>query len=257
MWRLGLRAIIIIIVGSYLNPAAAWASQKATLYATMTPEQLGHRTTIGFGLRIATPRHEVPPALTELQVIYPRDLGFGLSELGLQNCTTHILEYFGPNACPSNSLMGTGTAIAEVQIGPAILHEHAQLTIFHSETKSSYITMLINAETITPVFTDIILSAALLPDAAHARLKAQIPLITPLPGAPDIAIIQLQVSVGPQHLNYHEYIHGHRVTYKPRGIPLPNQCPHKGFKFIARLTFQNNTQSTATTKVPCPDRGYA
>lgn len=246
------RIIAAATIAVFLHTTAALAYQRATLHASLMPEQLGHSTTIGFGFHINTPQHAVPPALTELHVTYPRGLGFGLSELGLATCTIQTLEFFGPNACSPNALMGTGTATAEVQIGPAILHEKAQLTIFRSETNSNTITMLINAEATTPVFADIILNATLLPDAT---LKTKIPLITPLPGVPDIAIIQLQAAVGPQHLHYHEYIHGHRINFKPRGIPLPDNCPYKGFKFTAQLTFQDGTHSTASTTVPCPKPG--
>ncbi len=246
-------ATILALVGA--NSATARGSQQVTVRAAMTPERLGHPTTLGFGFQITTPPHEVPPALTSLQVRYPPGLGFGLSELGLDTCTTQTLEYFGPNACPTNSLMGTGTAIAEIQIGPEIIHEKAQLTIFRTEASgsASYISLLINAEGITPVFSDIILPTTLQP---NGTLAIHIPLITPLPEVSPIAIVQLETTVGPKHLHYREPARGHIITYKPRGIPIPSTCPHHGFKFTAKLTFQNNTHSTAATSIPCPTHSH-
>ncbi len=236
---------------------SAPASQQVTLHASLTPEQLGRPTTIGFGFQISTPKNTVPPALTGVAVRYPVHLGISLSEIGIETCTLHTLEYVGPAACPSTSLMGTGTAIAEIQIGPEILREKAQISIFRSVTSTNHIALLINAETITPLYYQAVLPGTILPASSPyspygGQLTMQIPLFEPLPDTPDIAVVKFAATLGPLHLHYHEYVHGHLLTYQPRGIPLPNKCPRHGFPFSATLTFQDGTHSNATTTVPCP-----
>jgi hypothetical protein len=60
-----------------LLPTTAHAAH-VQLYATLTPERLGHDTTIGFGFQITAPAGRVPPPLTRVEVRYPRNLGIAL-----------------------------------------------------------------------------------------------------------------------------------------------------------------------------------
>ena len=232
----------------------ASAAQSVTLNATFTPEHLGQNTTIGFSFRIATPANKVPPPLTGVEISYPVNLGFALSELGLATCATHTLEDYGPEGCPANSLMGYGNALAEIPIGPTIIHETGQVAILRTTNNAGHLGLLIAVNAETPISEQIVFPAVVLPATKPfgGRLDMSIPLIPSLPGAPDAAVVQFHSTLGPLHLHYHERIHGRTIKFQPKGIPLPNNCPHGGFRFSANFAFQDGTHSTALATVPCP-----
>jgi hypothetical protein len=75
--------------------SAACASQSATLGASFTPYRLGGRTTIELSFQIKAAAGEIPSALTEIEVRYPQNLGFALSGLGLDVCSAALLEATG------------------------------------------------------------------------------------------------------------------------------------------------------------------
>jgi hypothetical protein len=235
-------------------PGTTWALQSVRLYATFTPEQLGHSTTVGFAFKITTSGNQVPSPLTGIEVSYPVELGLALSELGLATCSKEALEAVGPPGCPANSLMGYGTALAEIPIGPLILRETVQVDAFRTTNHNGNTALLIYANGRTPVSAQIVFPAVILPAPAPfgGRLDMSIPLVPSLPEAPDVAVVQFHSTIGPSHLRYHEHIHGRVRQYKPKGIPLPNQCPRGGFPFAARFTFQDGSHSSAATTVPCP-----
>ncbi len=234
--------------------ATASAAQSVTLHATLTPEQLGHATTIGFSFKIATPTHTVPPPLTSAEISYPVELAFALSELGLATCTTRTLEIFGQEGCPANSLMGYGTALAEIPIGPSIATENAHVTIMRATNHAGHLALLIDINAPTPVSGQITFPGLVLPAATPygGLLDMSIPLVPGLPGGTDVSVVQFRTTLGPLHLHYHEHTHGHTIEYEPKGIPLPDKCPHGGFQFSAHFTFQNASHSHATATVPCP-----
>jgi hypothetical protein len=237
--------------------STASAAQSVTLSATFTPERLGQGTTIGFGFRIAAPAEEVPPPLTRVEISYPKELAFALSELGLATCSTQTLKISGPAGCPANSLMGYGTALAEIPLGPSIIHETGQVTILRTASRAGHLRLLIYVNAEDPVSAQIVFPGLVLPAAAPfgGRLAMNIPLIPSLPEGPNAAVVQFHSTIGPLHLHYHERAHGRVIRYKPKGIPLPNTCPHGGFRFSARFTFQNGSHSRASATVSCPRQG--
>jgi hypothetical protein len=235
----------------------ASAQQSVALQATLTPEQLGHSTTIGFSFQIDAPAGRVPSPVSAIEVFYPVDLAFALSELGLASCPLEALEASGPEGCPVNSRMGYGTALAEIPIGPSILREAASVTIFRTASENGHLALLFLAEGGNPVDADIAFTGLLLPAAAPfgGALGLDVPPIPSIPGAPDVALVQLHSTLGPEHLTYQERVHGRTVDYQPKGIPLPESCPRGGFRFAARFSFQDGTDSSAESTVPCPAEG--
>jgi hypothetical protein len=237
-------------------PSTASALQSVRLQATFTPERLGHDTTVGFAFQIAASGNQVPSPLTGIEVSYPVDLGFALSELGLARCSAGALEAFGPQGCPANSLMGYGTALAEIAIGPSILRETVRVIVFRTTDHRGHLALLIYASGATPVSAEIVFPAVVFPAVAPfgGRLDMAIPLVPSLPEAPDVAVVQFTSTLGPQHLHYHERIHGRVVSFQPRGIPLPTSCPPGGFPFSAKFRFLDGSHAVAHTTVPCPHR---
>ncbi|HEX3517809.1 MAG TPA: hypothetical protein VHT29_02120 [Solirubrobacteraceae bacterium] len=249
-------ALVLALLAASMFALASPApgEQSASLQATLTPEHLGQSTTIGFSFQITAPHGEVPAPLTDVEVRYPVDLQFALSELGLAHCTAITLESFGVPGCPPNSLMGYGTVTAEVALGPTIIPETAQVTILRTANEGEHVGLLIYAEAHTPVTTEVVMPALVLSanPPYGGGLSMKVPLLTVLPEGRPISIVKFRSTLGPQHINYYEYAKGHRIKFQPKGVPLPETCPHAGFRFAATFTFLDGTTTTTYATVPCP-----
>ena len=239
-----------------LYPATtALATQAVTLGASFTPYRLGASTTIDLDLQIQAPAGRIPSALTEVEVRYPQNLGFALSGLGLAVCSASSIEAAGASGCPANSIMGRGDAVAELRFGSELVTENASLSIARAPDEEGHIALLLYASGPSPVNTQILSPAQLLPSGPPfgGRLNMQLPIIPSVPGAPDVAIVSLRVTLGPQGLTYYEQAEGNTLAYTPKGILLPSTCPRGGFPFAATFSFQDGSQPHAHTTVPCAD----
>jgi hypothetical protein len=245
---------VCLVLGAFvlllLAPAMAAASQSVNLRASFSPYRLGGRTTIGFDFHINSPPGQIPSAVTDINVRYPQNVGIVLSGLGVAACTAALL---GEASCPTNSIMGGGSALAELRFGEQIVTEHARLTIARAPNEEGHIALLFYAVGPSPVDTQILSPAQLVPAAAPfgGRLNIELPLVQSVPGAPDVAITQLQATIGPQGITYYEQAAGAPQGYTPRGILLPPTCPRGGFPFSAEFTFLDGSHPTARAVIPC------
>jgi hypothetical protein len=245
--------VLAVSLALIFPPANTHAAPSVRLSATLAPERLGHSTTIGFGFDITEPEGRVPPALTELDVRYP---GFGIatSGLGLSVCSPARLEATGPAGCPPDSRMGYGRVLAEIQFGPEIVKETADVSILRGPAQHGHLALLFYADGRTPVDAQIVFPGRVF--NAHApfggAIHIDVPLVPSLPGAPDVAVVRVRSAIGPQHLTYFEEVNGRTVAYHPQGIMLPNVCPHGGFQFAADFGFQDGSHASAEAAVPCP-----
>ena len=163
-----------------LYPATtALATQAVTLGASFTPYRLGASTTIDLDLQIQAPAGRIPSALTEVEVRYPQNLGFALSGLGLAVCSASSIEAAGASGCPANSIMGRGDAVAELRFGSELVTENASLSIARAPDEEGHIALLLYASGPSPVNTQILSPAQLLPSGPPfgGRLNMQLPII--------------------------------------------------------------------------------
>lgn len=222
------------------------------LHATFTPKHLGRPATVGLDIKVVA-AGALPPPLAELSVRYPTGLGIALSGVGIDTCSAQRLESSGPKACPADSLMGTGSALTTLQIGPQILHEKTTVTVVRAPERNGHMAMFIYAAGSEPVIARAVFIGELLP--AHqpfgGRIRITIPPIAALPGQ-YIGIERLHLVLAPPRLTYYERIHNKTITYHPKGIPLPTACPRGGFPFSATVVFLNGLEARADTRVPCP-----
>jgi hypothetical protein len=232
----------------------AQATQSVKLTASLTPERLGHGTTIGFGFRITAPAGRIPPPLTAVKISYPENFGIALSGIGIATCSAKALEILGPDGCPPDSRMGYGTATAIVPFGPEMVRERVSISVLRAPTVDGHISLFFYANGIDPVSAQPVFSGALLPAPAPfgGMFDIGVPLIETLPGAPDVSVLSLKSTIGPEHLTYYEEVNHRVVSYEPAGILLPDSCPHGGFAFAASLSFLDGTSSEAHTAVACP-----
>ncbi len=233
-------------------PAAANAAQSAALHVAFAPDRLGAPTTAEIAVRIAARGTRVPSPLTAVDVSYPGDLGITVSGLGLDTCTEVVLADVGPEACPANSIMGHGSVLAELAIGPEVLREPIAVAIVRAPEQDGHFAMLFYAGGGSPISAEIPLPAQLVPAGRTGSIHIQVPLVPTVPGGPNVSVAQLKATIGPRGLTYYERVHGKTVGYRPTGILLPDQCPPGGFPFSASLAFEDGTYATARAAVPCP-----
>jgi hypothetical protein len=248
-----LRAILILSL-AWACTTAAQAAQPVTLTATFTPERLGKGTTIGFGFQIYAPEGQIPSPVTAIEVLYPANLGFASSGLGLETCTAETLQAAGAGGCPPDSRMGFGRAQAEVPFGPEIVKEPADVEVVRAPNQNRHTQLLFYADGASPISAQIVVPGELAaaPAPFGGAFDINVPLVPSLPGASDVALTRLSSTIGPLHLTYYEQVNGRRVAYQPSGILLPNRCPRGGFRFAAELNFADGSDARARTAVPCP-----
>jgi hypothetical protein len=249
-----LAVLFILCFPCFGMTTIAQAAPSVSLTATLTPERLGHGTTLGFGFDVATQPGHVPPPLTQLSVLYPANIGIALSGVGIATCTAVTLEIFGPEGCPPDSRMGFGSALAEIPIGPEIIQENGEISVVRAPTENGHFAILVYAKGVRPVDARIVFPGLLLgaPSPFGGLIRMAVPLVPSVPEAPDVAVVHVQTTIGPDHLTYYERVHGKLVAYNPQGILLPNRCPRGGFQFGATFSFLDGSRASAHTAVPCP-----
>jgi len=235
-----------LALGSIVLPTAAHATQTATIKASFSPERLGAHTTVSLGFRLAATAG-IPSPLTGIDFRYPADLGIATSGLGLASCDPAALQEHGSSACPANSIMGYGSAAAEVPLGPEIVPETASIVLVAGPSRNGYLNLLVAATGRSPVAARIVMPTLL--DNGHLHIS--VPLVPSLPEGPDVAVVRVNATIGGK-LTYYQRRHGKRVAYHPQGVVLPKHCPRGGFRFGGTFSFLDGTQAQAATVVKCP-----
>lgn len=258
--RSTLRALpVAVLLAACLCQSAA-ARQVAALQASFSPDRLGAYATIFIGFRISNiPAAEQEP-LTKVSLFLPGEIGLATSGLGLENCLRSRLEEVGLwGGCPSDSLMGRGTATAEIPFAGELVVESAQVDVFSARVRNGRLALMVFVDAQSPVEAELVFPAAVVPAPPpySEGVETNVPLVPTLPEGPDVAVTHFQMALGstltgPDHFVYYRWVHGHRVAYPPRGLLLPPTCPHGGFPFEAQFVFQDETTATARTTVPCP-----
>jgi hypothetical protein len=238
------------------------AAQSARLEAAFSPERLGAPTTIYFGFRISTIPPAAPAPLTNVGVLLPDEMGIATSGLGLENCVLSRLEELGPRGCPADSVMGRGTATAEIPIGGETVVESAQIEVFSAPVRDGRLTLMVYANALTPVYAQLVFPATVDPAPAPygEDVDTNVPLVPTVPDGPNVAVTRFHMALGaaasgPDHFVYYRIERHRRVAYSPAGLLLPPACPRGGFPFEARFSFQGQPPTTARVMIPCPPRG--
>ncbi len=264
-----MRAVLIatlLLCPCVATPALALAASQArtaaqpaqahtvSLTATFSPEHLGAGTTIRIGFQVSTPAGRAPSPVTDVELLLPHGLSIATSDLGLETCQPAQLEANGLAGCPTDSLMGRGSAAAQVPFGAASVTENAPIELFSGPLQEGHPQLLFFAEGEYPVLANLIFGALVLPAQAPfgGTLNATLPLVPSVTDGPDVALVRLQTTIGAKGIVYTERVKGKTIKFRPRGIVLPKSCPHGGFAFAAHLTFQDTTHASTTTVVPCP-----
>lgn len=250
-----LAVLVLLALWLAWAPAGVHASASTVrLSASFSPERLGAPTTVTTSLRVTAPPGGRALPVAEIELRYPAELGFGTSELGLEDCLAAQLEAHGSGACPENSLMGRGSALVQVPFGPRVVSETAPVTIFSQPVRGGQLGLLFLASGTLPVIANLVFGAFV----GNAQppyggvLETKLPLVASVPKGPDVALVALRTAIGGAGILYRERVKGRTVTFHPRDMLLPRSCPRDGFPFAVRLTFSDGSSAVAHTVVACP-----
>lgn len=252
--RLVLVCLLALACAIGWTSAAGAAEENASLHAGFAPDRAGASTTIKFGFEVSTPNGLAPPPLTGLDLHMPAGMSYINTTLGLALCSRHTLEKKGTSGCPTNSELGAGSAYVEVPFGSGAGRELPAITAWMGPPTRGNMVVLFYVNGKTPVYGQFIFGGEVLPETGifGSQLAAEVPLVTSVPGGPDVSIVRANATIGPQGLTYYHKAHGKRRRFKPRGIAVPLHCPAGGFPFSAQFSFQDGSTAEASTTVPCP-----
>lgn len=236
----------VLAAGLAAAPARARGSDVA-LHAAFTPDRLGASIAVSFHVTIEPPPGGGPVPTSSVEVGYPSDLGLITSGLGLEACDPATLLASRGHACPPDSALGGGSARIAVPFGPQVVGEAVVLRLYAVPSSDGYLHIGILAVGTEPVQAAVLLDAILVP----GRLQIDVPAIEGISGGPDVSLTDISVTLGGA-LRYAESVHGHTVTYRPKGIQLPESCPRGGWPISTAFTFVDGSSGAAHTRIPCP-----
>jgi len=248
------RVVLALLIGVAGQATMAQGAPTSKLGVTLTPERLGASTTIHFSFQLHGEHARVPPPLTGIELLYPINLGLITSGLGIDTCSPTTLEAIGPQGCPADSLMGHGSALVEIPIGPETIEEPGQITTWMGPVQDGHLALLFYAEGESPVSAQLIFTSQILeaPPPYGGNLDTNVPIIPGLPEGPDATVVQMHATLGSQGITYYTHSRGKKVGYQPDSLRLPHVCPRGGFPFAAAFTFADGSHSSAHAAVPCP-----
>jgi hypothetical protein len=255
-----LRALPVAVLLGACSCQSAVAGEAATLQASFSPDRLNAYATVFLGFRLSSIPAGSQMPLTNVSVFLPSEIGLATSGLGLENCVLSRLEEEGPEGCPSDSLMGRGTATAEIAIEGDLVVQSAQVYLFSAPVREGRLALMVFVDAKSPVEAELVFPATVVPAPLpySEGVDTNVPLVPSVAGGPDVAVTRFQMALGatkagPDHFVYYRKVRGHRVPYSPRGLLLPPSCPRGGFPFEASFTFVDGSMATARTTVPCPN----
>ncbi len=247
---------VVILVACACVPAVAAAGETVKLQTSFTPDRLGASTTISFGFQIAGPGGQAPSPLTHVDLVLPPGIDYLTSTLGLAVCEPAVLIARGPEGCSPDSRIGSGSALVEVPLGGGGGEETPSIEAFLGPPASNGDTVVVfYADGRTPVDAEVVFEGELVPSfgrLSSGSLADAVPLVPGVPEGPDVSIRSVHTTIGPGNLLYTRRVHGRTVHFRPRGVGVPERCPHGGFPFAAEFSFADGTTATATSSVACP-----
>lgn len=234
----------LVALAICVAPAAAFQSSTiATITSSLSPNRLGADGALQLTISFSTGESGFPAPVRRAVLRFPTGLGVEIPRL--RSCSIARLRAQGPKACPAQSLLGHGHALAEAQAGSQIISEDIDLSLFVGPFHNLQPTFEILGQGYTPFDERVVLTGTVIPDQAPygEDLVLSIPPIPTLPLEPDAAIVTMSLTVG---------------TSKPRSpvvvnsVVVPSSCPAGGFPFAAEFTYADGSTGSALASAPCP-----
>jgi hypothetical protein len=257
--RSALAAALVALAATW-PAAAAPAAGPARLTAGFDPgARLGGSTALHLALRIDPRRAHSP--VTEVQLLYPKGLGIVSSGLGLASCVRPASDFqqvligsdFGLEGCSPNAVLGYGTAIANVQLGPQTIPEYATLTVLAGAFQHGALGLVVFVDGDHPFGAKLAYAGDVGPPSGPfgGALAVRIPAIPSIADLATVSLVDLRLSIGSHAITYYAHVAKRTGAYHPDGIQLPSRCPADGFRFRAKVTFQDGSHAATDTTVRC------
>lgn len=246
--------ILSMLFSIYVAVPACAMPPMVRFSARFTPDRPGASTTIHLGFKIGTSANPIPPPLTSVMVSLPPHVGVLQTTLGQVVCEPWRLEAMGETGCSTNALMGRGHAVAELVFGNTIVRDAADVSMFMGVPVAEHTTMVFLAVSKSPVVAEFIFHGALLPNPQSldgAIFQTTIPLISSVPGGPNVSVVSVESTLGPENITYYRTVHRKKIAFRPEGLTLPRKCPRGGLEFAAVLGFADGTMSKVESRAPC------
>jgi hypothetical protein len=162
----------------------------------------------------------------------------------LRSCNAARLRVHGPSACPPQSHIGGGHALAEVHAGSQTIGEHVTLWVFLGPLRNLSPTFLIFGRGYTPFDERMVIAGSVVSDSLPfgEDLAMNIPPISTLPLEPDASIVSMSLLVGSTSP------HASRAAT----VVVPHHCPAGGFPFAAAFTYADGSRGRAFATAHCP-----
>jgi hypothetical protein len=230
-----------------LAAGIARADTFATITPTLSPERLGAKTAMTLRIQYAGGEHGVPNPVRRSVLLMPA--GLTLDVPSLSSCSATRLQSAGASACPRQSYLGAGEALAEVHAGLENLAESATLWAFLGPPDNLQPTFEILAEGYTPINERVVISGTALPASPPygEELVISTPPIPTLGLEPDASVADFSLTIGASALR-----RSTRRTRSANALLLPDSCPTGGFPFAAEFDYADGSQSSSSATVPCP-----
>ena len=154
--------------------------------------------------------------------------------------------------------MGIGSALAQIAAEESVT-EPTNVAILRGPTREGRLGLLFYVDGLSPVSAQIVVPGALVTANAPfgGAVSLEVPLVPSWPEGPNVAIVSLRSTLGPEHLTYYERRNGKTIPYNPAGVLLPKVCPRGGFRFAGTFAFSDGSTASAATAVACPRRNGA
>jgi hypothetical protein len=240
--------LLIGVIGVLCSALAAGAAivpaplvTSATLTPSLSPNRLGGRGSLTLVIGYAGGTAGVPAPVRKLTVRFPAGLNIDIPKL--RSCNPARLLAHGPSACPPQSRIGHGHALAQGLAGSQLITEHVALSAFIGPPDGTLPTLEILGQGHTPFDKRVLLHGTVSPsDAPYGEeLTMSIPRIQTLNLEPDASLLNLSLTMGTS-----------KPTRKTNAVLVPSRCPAGGFPFAAEFTYADGTTGSAVATARCP-----
>jgi hypothetical protein len=208
----------------------------------------------GYGATPQNPAGGIPP-LAAVNFFLPS--GSKINSSGFPTCSEATLKNTGPSGCSKGSVASPkGNALGEVTFGSERVPEEASLQAFFGPNKGLYFYV----DGTSPVSLEFVSVGTYVNSGQPPyglELKATVPAIATVPGAPLASTKNINIKVGAAIKKGKKLI-----SYGT----MPTKCPAGGYPLKAELIFGGSYGGerefaipaetvTATYKAPCPPKG--
>lgn len=251
--RRGSILAVLVVCASMLAAATAQAEELVSITsASFSPDVFGAPTNVSGSATIHSTDLPVPSPITHVDVYGPA--GVTLNLQGSETCTKALLEQRGAEACPVNSLAGTGGGEGVYELGKELVKEKYTLDFFLADNQPGHVALLVLLAGHSPVAIELVFPAAVVqgPKPYGLGFSLEVPLIKVLPEASDASAESAFVTLGARGHTYLKKVDGKRKRVPIQGIVLPKSCPRGGWPVASSFTFLDGSTVTAKRVVPCP-----